>query len=219
MKIKRFLMMLLFGPIMPLIGVPEGGDGENSNANDNTDSNTNDNNGENNLNDGNSGNSINEDNKVYTARDLEKKIEQRLKRDRIAQRKLFDEEKAKENLSAVEKANLERDEAKKEIEKVREEANNNLIRADVIRQSIALNIVDPDAAYSLMVKEDIAVENGKVLGVEEALKELIKLKPYLVNASQNNSTSTVGDDQTSNSNTTKNGGINDWIRKAAGRNK
>lgn len=212
MNLKKLFKILFLGPLIPLIGVPEDGDGEESKTDDSTnvddlktddDSNKND------------SDSSKEDEKLYSAAELESKIQKRLKRDRIQQRKIFDDEIAKDNLTEVEKIKLERDNAKKEAEEVIKNANNQLIKATVKEFAVKLNIIDSDAAYALMNLDNVEIENGKVSGVEESLKELIKNKTYLVKQVSNDNKN-IGDDQ-SGGTKTKNNSINDWIRKAAGR--
>jgi hypothetical protein len=65
-------------------------------------------------------------------------------------------------------------------------ANDRLIRAEIKLQATALGIVDEEAAYTLMAKEGVKVnDNGSVEGVKESLESLLTAKPYL-KAQQNN---------------------------------
>jgi len=55
-----------------------------------------------------------------------------------------------------------------------------LVKAAVTVQASALGIIDPDAAYALMSKDGVAVNDKlEVIGVKEALATLLKEKPYL----------------------------------------
>jgi hypothetical protein len=77
-----------------------------------------------------------------------------------------------------------------------------------------LNIVDPDAAYVLMDKTGIEVEDDdRVTGVKEALEDLVKSKPYLVGKANAKKT---GDDQSDDKSKKSGSSMNDLIRKAAG---
>jgi len=216
MNLKKFFRMLFLGPLIPIIGVPETSDSGNDNTNDESVNESNENTGNEDSNDNtnDSTESTNKDEKLYSAADMEARIQKRLKRDRIQQKKIFDDERAKEKLTDVEKANLERDNARKEADAAIKTANEHLIKATVKEISIKLGIIDSDVAYSIMDRTDVEVEDGKVSGVEESLKELIKQKTYLVKTSSNDNNSNVGDDQTGGSSTKKND-INAWIRKAA----
>lgn len=81
----------------------------------------------------------------------------------------------------------ETDKLRKENEKLKGQlndmltkANARLVRAEVKSIAADLEIVDADAAYALMNRDDIAVDDeGNVTGVEDALKALLKAKPYL----------------------------------------
>ena len=65
-----------------------------------------------------------------------------------------------------------------------------------------------------MSKEDVEVsKDGKVIGVDEALKALIKEKPYLVGEGTVHKT---GDNQNENKDKKPTGVMNDLIRRAAG---
>lgn len=78
-------------------------------------------------------------------------------------------EKAQERIKALE---TEKAQALAQAEQM-------LIAAEVKALSVKLGIVDPDAALALMDREGVKVKEGRVEGVEEALKSLLKAKPYL----------------------------------------
>lgn len=71
-------------------------------------------------------------------------------------------------------------EAQRKAQEAEQKANERLIRSEVKFQATELGIVDPDAAFALMAKDGIKVnDDGTVEGVKEALENLIKEKPYL----------------------------------------
>lgn len=53
------------------------------------------------------------------------------------------------------------------------------ISTDVKLSASKMGIVDPDAAYRLIDPNEVNYENGEVVGVEKALKNLLKERPYL----------------------------------------
>jgi len=53
------------------------------------------------------------------------------------------------------------------------------IKTEVRLQAQKKGIIDPDAAYALVDLTQIEYEDGKVTGVDKALNNLIKDKPYL----------------------------------------
>lgn len=78
-------------------------------------------------------------------------------------------EKAQERIKALEQ----------ERDQVMAQAQQAMLAAEVARLSAKLGIVDPDAALALMDRSGIEFKDGKVHGVEEALTDLLKAKPYL----------------------------------------
>lgn len=104
--------------------------------------------------------------------------------------------------------------AKAELEATVARANDRLLRAEVKSVSADLGIVDSDAAYALMARDDVAVDDdGNVTGVKAALEALLKAKPYL--KKQEAATASGGE---FNGSDTKSGeSMNALLRKAAGR--
>jgi chromosome segregation ATPase len=88
-------------------------------------------------------------------------------------------EKQKAALSETDKLKLEKQQAEEKATEAVQKANERLIKAEV--KLNASNFVDADAAYLLMDKSKITVdENGDVKGVVEALAELAAAKPGLL---------------------------------------
>lgn len=72
-------------------------------------------------------------------------------------------------------------------------ADNRLIAAEVKAIGTQLNLVDIDAAFALMDKSEVKVdETGTVTGVQEALNALIEAKPYLVKSPTPSGTGSAG---------------------------
>lgn len=66
------------------------------------------------------------------------------------------------------------------VQEAEKRANEKLVKAEIKSLSATLGIVDPDAAYQLIDKSGLKVEDsGDVKGVKEALEALLKAKPYL----------------------------------------
>jgi len=90
--------------------------------------------------------------------------------------------------SELEKAKEAAQKADSERKKALESANNRLIRAEVKLRATELGIVDDDAAFALMDRSEVSVDDqGRVQGVEAALKSLLETKPYLKKQDSNRS--------------------------------
>lgn len=96
---------------------------------------------------------------------------------------LLNEKKAKEDaeLSEIERVKNRAQEAERQLQELQNALKQKTLRVSVVEHAIKLNIVDPDAAFKLIDHESISFdERGEAVGVEDALKELVKTKPYLV---------------------------------------
>ena len=92
-----------------------------------------------------------------------------------------DEERKKAAMTETERLKAEKEAAEKKAQDAMRTANERLLRAEVKATAVALDIVDPDAAYALMDRDAVSVgDDGTIKGVEDALKALIKDKPYLL---------------------------------------
>lgn len=70
--------------------------------------------------------------------------------------------------------------AKSKAVQAEERANAKLVAAEVKVQCAQIGIIDPDAAFALMDKQGIGVDDaGAVTGVDVALRALLEAKPYL----------------------------------------
>lgn len=85
------------------------------------------------------------------------------------------------------------DEVQARINERLQVADNRLIAAEVKAIGAQLHLVDTDAAFALMDKSGIAVdENGNVTGVQEALTALTEAKPWLVEQATHAGTGSAG---------------------------
>ncbi len=156
-----------------------------------------------------------DDDKLFTQEDLNSIVDRRMARAKKKWQEELEVEKKKAAMTETEKLKAEKEEADKKAATAMERANQRLIKSEVIAAATKLNVVDPDAAYALMDKADVVVDDdGNVSGVKEALDALVKSKPYLIGEKEVKKT---GDDTKDTKD--KKGGIsmNDLIRKAAGR--
>lgn len=208
---KLFFISFLF-PIIPILkvdGESEEGEGDAGNENEGQEAE-----GEENEN--------NKDERVIFKN--QKEFDRTLKR-RIdkAVKKTREEEKAqreKEKLSETEKLKKDLEDSDRKASEAMTKANQRLIKAEVIAKSSSLNIIDSAAAYKLISLDDVEIdeETGEITGIEDALKDLIEDKPYLLKTNQNQNRQTGGDDQNAGSNKKKsNFSMNAMIRRAAGK--
>lgn len=95
---------------------------------------------------------------------------------------------AQERLKEIEDA--EKSEAEKAIERANElererdeavtRANDTLIRAAVVNEAAKQGAVDPDAALALLPKDAVTITDEGAAGAEQAVKDLLEAKPYLL---------------------------------------
>ncbi len=155
--------------------------------------------------------------KTFTQDQLDKIVKDRLKREQKAWETKIEDEKKKAAMTETEKLKTEKEEAEKKATALSEKATQRLIKSEVIARAATLGIVDAAAAFILMSKENISVDDDDTItGVEESLKALIETKPYLVNAEKKPPTKT-GDDQNEDKGSKGGFSMNDLIRKAVGR--
>ncbi len=158
------------------------------------------------------------DEKLFTADEVNSIVSKRLTRERKNWQEQLESEKKKAAMTEAERLKAEKEEAEKKATAATDRANQRLIRSEVIAHATKMDIVDPEAAYALMDKDGVEVEeDDSVKGVKEALDTLVKAKPYLVKTAEKEPKKKTGDDQGDDKG--KKGGysMNDLIRKAAGR--
>lgn len=215
--IKKLFLTSFLLPVMPILSVHDDGQSGNDNDNNDKDDKSNDSNKDDKSNDD---KEKKEDTRVIfgSQKEFDEVIQARVNR---AVKKTEEENaanKAKENMTEIERIKAEKAESDKRAVEATNRANKTLIRAEVISQATKLNIVDPSAAFALMDTENITIDdNGNVKGVSVSLKALIKDKPYLIKTNVDFVKSS-GDDQNAGSGKKKKGiDMNALIRRAAGR--
>ena len=219
MKLKKLLSILFLGPIIPIVGIPTGGDNEEGNGGEET-KNTDGNKEIDENNNKEDDNKNNNDTTMYSQKDVDKLIDKRLARERKNFEKELNSRLEREKMDETERAKADKEDAEKRAEIAIKTANDRLIRSEINLKASEMGLIDADAAYALIKKEDIEVDDsGNVAGVEDALKILISKKPWLLKKSDSgeNSQTTTGDDQSSSGGQKKKFNMNEMIRKAAGR--
>jgi len=221
-KFKRFKKILFTSflfPIVPIISVEgEGEGGENSDNTDGENSNA-DENGENREDGNNTSGQV-----VFKSQaELDSLLKNRINKAIKKTREELEAEKKNESLSELERLKLEKEESDKKLIEATNRSNQFLIQSKVISIASKLKIRDPEAAFILMDKDDVSIDdNGKVLGIENSLKALIKDKPYLLDSGNNDSNNqdpqSGGDDQNAGSNKPNGSSVdmNYLIRRKAG---
>lgn len=217
-KLRTLFICSLLFPIYPILGIEgdsnNSGDGQNNDGQNDDQNNDSQNDDQNNDSQNNDDGQNNE--KVYTQKEIDKIISKRLARERKNYEKEFNSKLEKEKLNDFEKMKLAKAESDQKAEQAILKANKTLIKSEIKIKSLELGIIDADAAYKLIDKDDIEIDdNGNITGVDEALKELISKKTYLVKKQTNDFR--TGDDQNNSSGKNNKVNFNDIIRKAAGR--
>lgn len=126
--------------------------------------------------------------KTFTQSDVDRIVSERLAREREKYRD-YDQVKADAEAwrkqqegqkTELQKAQEKAQQAEAQKAEALARANDRLIKAEVKVMSVELGIVDPDAAYALMDRANVKVnDDGSVSGVKEALETLLKTKTYL----------------------------------------
>ena len=103
------------------------------------------------------------------------------------------ERKAAE-LSEVERLQQQVTEAQRRADAATAAANERLLKAAVLTEAAKLAFVDPSDAWRMLDRDGLEIgEDGEVAGAAEALKALVKAKPYLVKAATAPAASIDGD--------------------------
>jgi len=135
--------------------------------------------------------------KTFTQEQLDAIIADRLQRERGKYADYEDLKKAKDELDALkagqlseaEKLNKRAAEAEAKAQAAEARLRETVTRLEVERQARKLGIVDEDAAYRLLNTSAITLDDdGKPSNIEALLKDLVKAKPYLVQAASSSPT-------------------------------
>lgn len=89
-------------------------------------------------------------------------------------------EARKNQMSELEKTQAELERLKSERDTALSQANERLLQAEIMVQAREMGFVDADDAFRLLDREGVTIEDGKVSGVEDALKSLAEAKPHLL---------------------------------------
>lgn len=210
-KFLKLFKIILLGPMLPILSIPTGEGQEGEEGQEGQEGGENNNNaGEDNPdNDKTDNEEAKEDSKNFTQKDIDKIVAKRIKQQEKKIREEYEAEKKKANMTEIEKANLERDEARKKIEQLEHQNNQNTIKNEVFRVAAQMNAIDFEAVYQLLDKENISVENGKATGVKEAVEDLLNEKKFLIKT-----IGTTGHEQNNKNIPNKNKAFNDMIRSA-----
>jgi hypothetical protein len=99
-------------------------------------------------------------------------------------------------LTEVEKAAVAKQIAEAETAKFKKELTEERIKNAVLAEASKANFVDPLDAYTNIDRDSLEIdEAGKVKGVESAVKELAKKKPYLIQAAESSQYNLNGGDR------------------------
>ena len=101
---------------------------------------------------------------------------------------LEDAEKKRKDaeLSETELAKKAKDVAEAEATRLKAQLTEERIKNAVLAEATKANFVDPLDAYTNIDRDSLEIDDaGKVKGVESAVKELTKKKPYLILATEN----------------------------------
>lgn len=127
--------------------------------------------------------------KVFTQAELDQIVQERLARERNKYANYEELKKAADELKKIREANQSETERLTnrlaELERERadweRERQEHTVRYEVMLAAGRLGIVDPEAAYKLLDLSQIEYAgNGMPKNIEQALKDLLKAKPYLV---------------------------------------
>lgn len=134
---------------------------------------------------------------AQTVEQLQAQLAEQAKALKAANRESADRRKRLDDLEAAEKVRVdaslsEIDKLKKQVadaeaesKRVRSQANERLMQAEVFTRAAALNFNDPADAYALIDRSKITIDDaGKVDGADELLAELAKAKPYMLKTGQ-----------------------------------
>ena len=102
------------------------------------------------------------------------------RRKKLEEFEKVEREREEAELSEMDKLQKQINQLNAEKEQAMKRANETLIKSAVISQAAALNFNDPEDAFALVDKSQFEIDGGKVSGVKEALEELAKSKPYMI---------------------------------------
>lgn len=103
-----------------------------------------------------------------------------------AKRKKDEEDRKTAELTELQKAQKERDEAKAEAARLADERQKERVNNAIEKAARGLKFRDEADAVTMIDRAKVKIaEDGTVSGIKEALEELVKAKPYLVETTEN----------------------------------
>jgi hypothetical protein len=142
------------------------------------------------------------------ARELKQWKEQREKEDREREEKKLTDEKKFQELA---------DKHKSEAEKARNEVRSIRTQSAIERAAMKAGIKDTDAAYKLLDMSKISVkDDGTIEGVDTAIEELLKARPYLKSEGGSGSPDNIGGGSNPEGDKTGQTYALSWVRKQWG---
>lgn len=216
-KILRFLRLILLAPAIFLFGV-EGGEGGSGGG---SDTGGEDESGGEGGKGGTDKGGKNSEKLELTQTELDAIIEKRLARDRKDREKTAEEEKKKAAMTEVEKLKAEKDEADKKAQSTQEAADQRVIKAELKVQAAALGVKPEKLSYVVKLADlsGIEVTDGEpdAKAVKKAVEAVIKDLPELTGGSSRGNGGVGGGANPGGGSSAGTAGMNDFIRKAAGR--
>lgn len=150
--------------------------------------------------------------------ELDAIIERRLARDRKEREKAAEEEKKKASMTETERLKAEKEEADKKAQAAQEAADQRIIKAELKVQAAELGVEPEKLAYITKLADisGIEVTDGEPdsKAIKKAVEAVIKDLPELVGGKRNGS---IGGGANPGGGGGVSGGMNAFIRKAAGR--
>lgn len=116
--------------------------------------------------------------KTYTQADIDRIIESRLAR----QKEKFEEEQNRAKMTELEKANAEKADLQKEIDNYKNEASEKELYSKIVTEAAKHDVYDLESVYHLLDKNKIEKTEQGFVGIDLAVKDLLKEKPFLVKA-------------------------------------
>lgn len=124
-----------------------------------------------------------DDDRRYTETEVERIVQDRLKRARIDVEGIDQLRAQAEQIprleARIQTLSRERDSAREESQRNAERADSSLLRAEVVSAATRAGAVDPEDVFRLLPDGAVTLEEGRVVGAEEAVKALSESKGHL----------------------------------------
>lgn len=118
--------------------------------------------------------------KTYTQAEIDQMITNRLNREKKNWEKTLEEQKVKDQMSAEERLKAEKAESEAKAKAAEDMLLAVRKETAVIAAAAKLGATDPEDVWALINKEGLDIgTDGKVIGADKAVEDLLKAKPYL----------------------------------------